>query len=70
MVAVIGGNNHPYDEAKTRFEEAVLAAARYHWKMQCSCKDGNKLDTSQPWKQQVLKSFFIAYTLTKNYLLH
>ena len=31
MVAVIGGNDHPYDEAKGLFEAAIDEAARYHW---------------------------------------
>ena len=50
MIAVIGGNNHPYDEAKKRFEEAVNTAARYHWKMQYSYIDGKELSTVT-WKQ-------------------
>ena len=30
MIAVIGGNDHPYDEAKKRFEAALDTAERHH----------------------------------------
>ena len=45
MIAVIGGNDHPYDEAKKRFEEAVDSATRNHLQLEHKSDYGIEMST-------------------------